>query len=1008
METDADANSIEDKVLDDQAKLPPIRRRKPEVPRVLSGRSLYTLTLLAMAFLLLVVYSFKLRQQDVNACNMSYMYPSYRRLHGFDLEHTRFAPKYSLYLYREQTIDISEEPQGVPVLFVPGNAGSYKQIRPIAAEAAAQFQQSLKMDPEILRQGKRSLDFFTVDFNEDFSAFHGQTMLDQAEYLNSAITYVLSMYTDARKSPSDRSLPDPTSVIIIGHSMGGIVARLMQLMPNYLPKSINTIITISTPHAIPPAPFDPQIQSIYEQVNTFWRESFSAEESHNTLQDVTMISIAGGGLDTIVSSDYTSVKAILPPSNGFTVYTSTIPNVWISADHQAILWCDQFRKVLAATLLQVVDARRGSQTMSTAGRMNIFAAQFLSNLDRGHFTPTLANQRRRTIRVRTSNSDAETSFVKNRKLFRTLTTKSEGSLDLMPLTGASDLSLQLLTNVPAEQSGSTSFMSISMCRRENSPPQLVNDEDLELSCIDVTKDVTILPSRQDLRKTGSYTRLYFLQYNQGSFLGHDFLAVRLMTQEPTHFVAAELVSSSTISEISASVDMFSLFFGGVRIILDSSRALSSVVKIHNTLGSLIAYKLNIDHKPCHEQRIDAVTRQHTSAPYETKYFVGKDSIDISLHGLAPFFPVIQSQLPSLTIQHWADPNCPGPLDITLSVDYLGSLGKLVMRYRVVLVAFPLALALIVVWTQLSLYNRTGVFVSFQQAQRHFLRQSLLYVLVVVSTMSIVLAGHQQMSSVSLESYFSHDDPSQQDRGYIMFLNDKLLGLQDPFFWWLAPLFVLTSVGVLNFVSIVLTTGIHLTAAIVSFVKQNSSSSIEQSAARSLRRRLITTAVLLTFVSFAIPYQFAYIVACTVQMSTCIRLVRSLDSNRTIMAYNFNFAMLILMVCVLPINIPILVVWIRNMSVQWFTPFSSHHNILSIAPIILLVESLTNGQMFPPISSHSDTVLGLIIFTMAALVCVYGVMYTYMLHQIMNVLAGFIFLYQHFAIHVVGATLEDRK
>lgn len=36
---------------------------------------------------------------------MSYMRPSYIHFSEFDTEHTRFASKYSLYLYREQGID---------------------------------------------------------------------------------------------------------------------------------------------------------------------------------------------------------------------------------------------------------------------------------------------------------------------------------------------------------------------------------------------------------------------------------------------------------------------------------------------------------------------------------------------------------------------------------------------------------------------------------------------------------------------------------------------------------------------------------------------------------------------------------------------------------------------------------------------------------------------------------------------------------------------------------------
>lgn len=36
---------------------------------------------------------------------MSFMAPMYAKLSGFDTEHTRFASKYSLYLYREGGVD---------------------------------------------------------------------------------------------------------------------------------------------------------------------------------------------------------------------------------------------------------------------------------------------------------------------------------------------------------------------------------------------------------------------------------------------------------------------------------------------------------------------------------------------------------------------------------------------------------------------------------------------------------------------------------------------------------------------------------------------------------------------------------------------------------------------------------------------------------------------------------------------------------------------------------------
>jgi hypothetical protein len=69
--------------------------------------SLLTLATTAVAFVILFIMgqSFMFRQLDPKGCEMSYMRPSFYRFSDFDTEHTRFASKYSLYLYREGGID---------------------------------------------------------------------------------------------------------------------------------------------------------------------------------------------------------------------------------------------------------------------------------------------------------------------------------------------------------------------------------------------------------------------------------------------------------------------------------------------------------------------------------------------------------------------------------------------------------------------------------------------------------------------------------------------------------------------------------------------------------------------------------------------------------------------------------------------------------------------------------------------------------------------------------------
>lgn len=68
-------------------------------------------------------------------------------------------------------------------------------------------------------------------------------------------------------------------------------------------------------------------------------------------------------------------------------------------------------------------------------------------------------------------------------------------------------------------------------------------------------------------------------------------------------------------------------------------------------------------------------------------------------------------------------------------------------------------------------------------------------------------------------------------------------------------------------------------------------------------------------------------------------------------FNYAHSIFTLMLWVLPINILVLVVWVHNLAVHWLTPFSSHHNVLSIMPFLILVETMTSGLMIPRIFSR---------------------------------------------------------
>ena len=92
------------------AKGAPFGRRSPEKPSPRRGPWFITISialvaLLGLSLLATVLHSLSTRQLDPKGCRMSYMRPSYIKLSEFDTEHTRFASKYSLYLYREQALN---------------------------------------------------------------------------------------------------------------------------------------------------------------------------------------------------------------------------------------------------------------------------------------------------------------------------------------------------------------------------------------------------------------------------------------------------------------------------------------------------------------------------------------------------------------------------------------------------------------------------------------------------------------------------------------------------------------------------------------------------------------------------------------------------------------------------------------------------------------------------------------------------------------------------------------
>jgi hypothetical protein len=140
-------------------KLAP-RTRFP-TPLTMPCRTYWAVAAGSFLLLLAMVWSFLFASRDPKLCEMSYSRPLYVEQLSFNASWSRLAEKYSLFLYREGGIDISDNVyrDSQPVLFIPGHAGSYKQSRSIASETTVQFHQLLQQRGRQHQQAK--LDFFT-------------------------------------------------------------------------------------------------------------------------------------------------------------------------------------------------------------------------------------------------------------------------------------------------------------------------------------------------------------------------------------------------------------------------------------------------------------------------------------------------------------------------------------------------------------------------------------------------------------------------------------------------------------------------------------------------------------------------------------------------------------------------------------------------------------------------------------------------------------------------------
>lgn len=189
--------------------------------------------------------------------------------------------------------------------------------------------------------------YFAMDFeggssSSSLSAVHGSEVISQAYSTNRALHKIRNLY---KKRSSNESL----HIIVVGHSIGGVVARGSLLLPNHPHCVVKIIIQLSAPNQRPPYALDATLDSVYQAINNGWdaanlnrTKSRSISECGNWTEQqiqqatalstadprayllstdfycprcassVRVVSISGGAIDWQVRPELSSLQGLLP------------------------------------------------------------------------------------------------------------------------------------------------------------------------------------------------------------------------------------------------------------------------------------------------------------------------------------------------------------------------------------------------------------------------------------------------------------------------------------------------------------------------------------------------------------------------------------------------------------------------------------------------------------------------------------------------------------------------
>ena len=376
------------------------------------------------------------------------------------------------------------------------------------------------------------------------------------------------------------------------------------------------------------------------------------------------------------------------------------------------------------SIFDTLDVHRPGQTKPRSERMRVFRRWYLSGME-NVVEKQLPHQEFSTL-VPLEKESNTVLQLDERLVIRELGRNERLKAYMLPVPpqGLQDSRFSLLSNQPLFEDGMLEvlFCSVSPKQAGQSQAVLSMSSDFSgemsgltrLACKSAQEDVITLPastrfSSYPFDKARPFS---YLHYDHADLIDYAFVVIIDKAVESHRgWLIAEFADIGK-SLVTSHASLRQLLTSGIHLRLLSDRPMVNELRVPALHSSLLAFKLDLGPQTCGDgaELFTPLLRQYIAAPPESKFFVNVKDANISLHGIAPFMPPplrAQAANNDLSLQLWSDPSCNSSVNVSLDIDVAGSMGKLVMRYRLVFAAFPLLVVALVLRKQFKTYDETG-------------------------------------------------------------------------------------------------------------------------------------------------------------------------------------------------------------------------------------------------------------------------------------------------------------